>query len=119
MAIPVAECMSDEEARNKASLMSIEDPHPVYFFTSDTSGEKLYEEFYTPADEVDLSMYEGMGVIKNAVKPSKTQIETCISELKDLMTSSDNDKSSIVSLMKKHLPDFEHIETGRSLDQKM
>jgi FlaA1/EpsC-like NDP-sugar epimerase len=119
MAIPVAECMSDEEARNKASLMSIEDPHPVYFFTSDTSGEKLYEEFYTPADEVDLSMYEGMGVIKNAVKPSKTQIETCISELKDLMTSTDYDKSSIVSLMKKHLPDFEHIETGKSLDQKM
>jgi FlaA1/EpsC-like NDP-sugar epimerase len=119
MAIPVAECMSDEEARNKASLMSIEDPHPVYFFTSDTSGEKLYEEFYTPADEVDLSMYEGMGVIKNAVKPSKTQIETCISELKNLMTSTDYDKSSIVSLMKKHLPDFEHIETGKSLDQKM
>lgn len=119
MAIPVTECISDDEARNIAATMSIEDPHPLYFFPSDTSGEKLYEEFYTTADELDLIKYEGMGVIKNAVKPSKTQIENCIAELKMLMTSEVYDKSSIVSLMKKHLPDFEHIETGKSLDQKM
>ena len=119
MAIPVTECVSDDDARNKASSMSIEDSHPVYFFTSDTSGEKLYEEFYTDTDEVDMIKYEGMGVIKNAVKPSKIQIENCISELKMLMTSEVYDKSSIVLLMKKHLPDFEHIETGKSLDQKM
>ena len=119
MAIPVIECISDDDAKNRAASMSIEDPHPIYFFTSDTSGEKLYEEFFTEIDEVDLEMYEGMGVIKNAVKPSKTQIENCIGELQMLMQSDAYDKSAIVSLMKKHLPDFEHIETGKSLDQKM
>lgn len=119
MTIPVEECTNDDDARNKAAMMSIEDPHPVYFFTSDTSGEKLYEEFYTTKDELDMIKYEGMGVIKNAVKPSKTQIENCIAELKILMNSEVYDKSSIVSLMKKHLPDFDHIETGKSLDQKM
>ena len=60
-----------------------------------------------------------MGVIKNAKKPVKSQIENCIFELKTLMSSNDYDKSSIVQLMKKHLPNFEHIETGKSLDQKM
>lgn len=119
MAIPVIECLSDDDAKNRAAGMSIEDPHPIYFFTSDTSGEKLYEEFYTEIDEVDLDKYAGMGVIKNAIKPDKAQIENCISELKVLMKSDSYDKSSIVSLMKKHLPDFEHIETGKSLDQKM
>lgn len=119
MAIPVIECLSDEDAKNRAASMSIEDPHPIYFFTSDTSGEKLYEEFYTEIDEVDLDKYVGMGVIKNAVKPSQTQIENCIGELQMLMQSNAYDKSAIVSLMKKHLPDFEHIETGKSLDQKM
>lgn len=119
MAIPVVECVSDDDAKTKACNMSIEDPHPVYFFTSDTSGEKLYEEFYTTTDEVDMTKYEGMGVIKNAVKPTKILIEHCISELKMLMTSEDYDKSAIVSLMKKQLPDFEHVETGKSLDQKM
>jgi len=119
MAIPVTECISDNDAKNKAASMSIEDPHPIYFFTSDTSGEKLYEEFFTETDEVELDKYIGMGVIKNAVKPSKTQIENCIKELQMLMQSAAYDKSAIVSLMKKHLPDFEHIETGKSLDQKM
>ncbi|MBK8055144.1 MAG: polysaccharide biosynthesis protein [Saprospiraceae bacterium] len=119
MAIPVIECLSDDDAKNRAASMSIEDPHPIYFFTSDTSGEKLYEEFYTEIDEVDLDKYVGMGVIKNAVKPSQTQIENCIGELQMLMQSDAYDKSAIVSLMKKHLPDFEHIETGKSLDQKM
>jgi len=97
MAIPVVECISDDDARNKATSMSIEDPHPVYFFTSDTSGEKLYEEFYTDTDEVDMIKYEGMGVIKNAVKPSKTQIENCINELQMLMQSDAYDKSAITA----------------------
>lgn len=112
-------CTTEEDAKLKASKTAIEDPHPIYFFTSDTSGEKLYEEFYTSSDEVDMSSYSGMGVIKNAVRPSKTQIGTCIDELKSLMNSDTYDKSIIISLMKKHLPDFEHIETGKSLDQKM
>ncbi len=119
MAIPVEECVNEDEAKKKTAMMSIEDPHPVYFFTSDTSGEKLYEEFYTTTDELDMIKYEGMGVIKNAVKPDKIQIENCIGELKMLMKSEAYDKSAIITLMKKHLPDFEHIETGKSLDQKM
>ena len=66
-----------------------------------------------------MDKYHGIGVIKNAVKPDISQIENCISELKTLMTSEKYDKSAIVALMKKHLPDFEHIETGKGLDQKM
>jgi len=119
MNISTVECLSEKEARNISAAMSIQDPHPVYFFESDTSGEKLYEEFFTEKDEVDLVNYEGMGVIKNAVKPSINQIEHCIGELKMLLNSDTYDKSDIVKLMKKHLPDFEHIETGKSLDQKM
>jgi len=112
-------CQSENEAKLKAASMSIEDPYPVYFFKSETSGEKLYEEFYTEVDEVDMTSYKGMGVIKNAKKPSKDQIVHCINELKSLMSSDDYDKAGIVDLMKKHLPDFEHIETGKGLDEKM
>jgi FlaA1/EpsC-like NDP-sugar epimerase len=119
MQIPIMECKSDSEARMLAKTRTNNDPWPVYFFTSDTSGEKLYEEFYTNSDQVELNTYEGMGVIKNAVKPGKIQIENCIAELKTLMQSEAYDKSAIVSLMNKHLPDFEHIETGKSLDHKM
>lgn len=110
---------SEEEAKLAAQNRKSTDSWPVYFFTSDTSGEKMYEEFYTDTDEIDMQTYQGLGVIKNAIKPSKLQIENCIQELQKLMTSAYCDKSAIVSLMKKHLPNFEHIETGKNLDQKM
>jgi FlaA1/EpsC-like NDP-sugar epimerase len=112
-------CNSEEEARNLAYKLMENDSYPVYFFGSDTSGEKLYEEFYTDIDEVDLNQFESLGVIKNARKLTLNQIENCIFDLKNLMHSGDYDKQLIVDSLKKYIPDFQHIETGKSLDQKM
>ncbi|RFC54780.1 polysaccharide biosynthesis protein [Brumimicrobium aurantiacum] len=116
---PILECKSDQEAKEKALSTKDGDPYPVYFFDTDTSGEKLYEEFYTDTDVVDQETYDSLGVIKNARKLPKEDISNTIIELQELMNSGNHDKSSIVELLKKHLPDFEHIETGKSLDQKM
>ena len=116
---PIVECKSDVEAKELALTTTDKDPYPVYFFDTDTSGEKLYEEFYTDTDVVDQETFDSLGVIKNARKLPKADITNTIQELQELMNSGKHDKSSIVDLLKKHLPDFEHIETGKSLDQKM
>ena len=115
----IAICSSEIEAKSLSSKLSEDAPYPVYFFDSDTSGEKLYEEFFTDTDEVDLFKFESLGVIKNARKLPMNQIEMCIFELKTLMRSGNYDKKSIIENLKKYLPDFQHIETGKSLDQKM
>jgi len=94
-------------------------PYPVFYFNSDTSGEKLYEEFYTDTDEIDLNSFCSLGIVKNAKKPKLTDIENTLEELKIMLGSQHYEKSDIVNLMKKYIPDFEHIETGKSLDQKM
>lgn len=112
-------CNSDEEARDKVLTLNESIPYPVYFFTSDTSGEKLYEEFYTDSDEVDLQQFESLGVIKNARKLPLEAINKCVNDLHQLMNSGTYDKQSIVENLKKYLPDFQHIETGKGLDQKM
>jgi len=112
-------CDSEDEARKRASQLTKDAPYPVYFFGSDTSGEKLYEEFYTDSDEVDLIQFDSLGVIKNARKLPLNQIEMCIFDLQNLMKSGNYSKQSIVDSLKKYLPDFQHIETGKSLDQKM
>jgi len=112
-------CDSEDEARKRASQLTEDAPYPVYFFGSDTSGEKLYEEFYTDTDEVDLIQFDSLGVIKNARKLPLNQIEMCIFDLQNLMKSGNYSKQSIVDSLKKYLPDFQHIETGKSLDQKM
>ena len=110
---------SEDEAKAYASSRSEEDPYPIYFFKTDTSGEKLFEEFYVETDIVDLKLFGSLGVIKNAVKPSFTDVENTLLGLKDLLQRSDYAKSDIVNLLKSILPDFSHIETGKSLDQKM
>lgn len=112
-------CSSDEEAKSKVLTLKEGDDYPVHYFISDTSGEKLYEEFYTESDKLDLETYDSLGVVKNAKKESISTINETLSQLISLMNSGSYDKSDIVNLLKKYIPDFEHIETGKSLDQKM
>jgi FlaA1/EpsC-like NDP-sugar epimerase len=112
-------CNSEKEARQIARELNESNPYPIYFFDSDTSGEKLYEEFYTDNDELDLDQFDSLGVIKNARKLPLEHIELCVSDLQSLMNSGNYNKQLIIESLKKHLPDFQHIETGKSLDQKM
>ncbi|WP_107040037.1 polysaccharide biosynthesis protein [Brumimicrobium mesophilum] len=116
---PIIECESEVEAKKLAQTTKDGDPYPVYFFDTDTSGEKLYEEFFTDTDVVDQETFSSLGVIKNARKLPKEEINKTTLELKHLMDSGNYDKTAIVDLLKQYLPDFEHIETGKSLDQKM
>ena len=47
-------CKSEKEAKEIALNLSDNSSYPVYFFKTDTSGEKLFEEFYTSEDKVNF-----------------------------------------------------------------
>ena len=110
-------CADEEEAKNTA--INDGSPYPIYFFKTDTSGEKLYEEFYTSNDRVDLKQYSSIGVITNSYKPTLKEIDLTIDSIKNLFKREDYNKEDIINVMSKIIPDFNHIETGKSLDQKM
>lgn len=112
-------CATEDEARQLASNRNLNEPYPVYFMPSDTSGEKLYEEFYTETDELDNERFQSLGVIVNAHCPEIQDIEYKLNDLLHLFTSHEVQKAEVVALLQKYLPNFEHIETGKSLDQKM
>lgn len=113
-------CESDEEARVKAANWEYGmKKYPVYFFTTDTSGEKSFEEFFTKEDMVDMNRFEALGVIKNEEVPDYKSVDDILSEFQDMFRNETVNKAAIVSLLSKHLSDFHHIETGKSLDQKM
>ena len=38
---------------------------PCYFFKSDTTGEKDFEEFFTDNEDLDMKRLETVGVIRN------------------------------------------------------
>lgn len=110
-----------DEATAKSYLNKHEtaDAYPIYFFDTNTSGEKLYEEFYTEEDEVDMNTFQGMGIIKNAKKCTPDTIQNVISGLKTLLASNQYNKNDIVMHLSQCIPNFEHIETGKNLDEKM
>ncbi len=110
-------CNSEAEAREKAAR-AFSNQYPVYFFQSDTSGEKLYEEFYTESEELLMDKFRALGVIKNAPRRSRKELDNIVVEVEKLFAS-DTNKAGVVSLLNKLLPNFQHIETGLNLDQKM
>ena len=124
-------CQTEEEARTKAMLLKTPSlraegeatsPHttyPIYFFGSDTSGEKTYEEFFTEKEELDNDTFINLGVVKNSKKRSMHEIDAIFDQLHNLFASNEVTKTAIVDILKTYLPNFEHIETGKGLDSKM
>ena len=114
-------CVSEDEAREKMKNHEgrAMEKWPVYYFESDTSGEKGVEEFYTAEESPDFETFINLGVIKNAKRRSLKEIDAIFKELKELFTSSDADKEKIVAVLGDYLPNFSHIEKGRGLDAKM
>ena len=107
---------SEEEAK---SFDIEENPglYPIYFFETDTSGEKTYEEFYTEEEDYDTEQYDSLGFIKTSQESiSFVEVKR---DFDQVFENPGSTKSDIVSVIKKYVPDFEHIETGKHLDQKM
>jgi FlaA1/EpsC-like NDP-sugar epimerase len=91
--------------------------YPIYFFKTDTSGEKTFEEFYTDDEDYNINTYDSLGFINTTnIKISFEDVEA---DFETVFNNSNSKKSDIVEVIKKYVPDFEHIETGKHLDQKM
>jgi FlaA1/EpsC-like NDP-sugar epimerase len=91
--------------------------YPIYFFKTDTSGEKTYEEFFTEEEDYDINTYDSLGFINTP--EIKISFEDVESDFETVFSNSNSQKSDIVTIIKKYVPDFMHIETGKHLDQKM
>lgn len=114
------ECSGDEEAKKFASEMSEDSKlYPVVYFQSDTTGEKDYEEFYVPGEKLNMCRFSSLGVIEEVTKRPMSELETFFSDLESLFSRQDCTKAEIVSAIKRFLPNFEHEEKGKNLDQKM
>ena len=113
-------CDSDEEAIDKAEdLKNGSKKYPVHFAVSDTSGEKEYEEFFTDSEDVELERFLSLGVVINKTIPDTNKIDILFEKLNEAFSKENVEKEVIVSIMKEYLPNFEHIEKGKSLDSKM
>lgn len=119
-------CATEEEAR---AFEPVGSQWPVYYFESDTSGEKPVEEFYTAGEEVDLGRFTALGVVRTGPAaetagddPAELDIDRMRrvrDELLALFERPDLDKAAIVDALSALVPTFSHVETGRGLDSRM
>ena len=114
------ECVSDTEAKQYASQMDYDnDTYPVVYFKSDTTGEKAYEEFYIPGEKINLERFKTLGVVEGTKHRPMPEINTFFDKLEEIFQKEDFTKTEIVEAIKEFLPNFEHEEKGKNLDQKM
>ncbi len=116
----VLECSSDAEAIEKAEqLKSGSKKYPVHYSKSDTSGEKPFEEFVTDMESADMERFSSLGVITGKAIPDQKRVQGLFDDLNSIFDKTEMTKEEVVNIMKSYLPNFEHIETGKSLDSKM
>ena len=114
------ECSNDPEAKKYAAEMSYEsDSYPVVYFNSDTTGEKAYEEFFIPGEKVNMERFAALGVVEETTNRDMNEIQEFFAELEGIFASPEFTKAQVVESIKKFIPNFEHEEKGRNLDQKM
>ncbi len=114
------ECRNDLEAKRYAANMSYESgTYPVVYFKSDTTGEKAYEEFYIPGEKINMERFSALGVVEETNRCSMPEINSFFDKLESIFAKNDFTKAEVVESIKKFIPNFEHKEKGKNLDQKM
>lgn len=113
-------CSTDEEARRYAAGRKEDnEDYPVVYFNSDTTGEKGYEEFYVPGEKLNMERFSALGVIEETTRRPMADVEEFFVKLESIFQKNEFTKAEIVDALKEFLPNFEHEEKGKNLDQKM
>ena len=114
------ECASDADAKQYAAAMDYDsETYPVVYFKSDTTGEKAYEEFYVPGEKVDMQRFQALGVVEQTTRHAMSEVDTFFDKLESIFSKDDFTKAQVVDAIKGFIPNFEHEEKGKNLDQKM
>jgi len=112
-------CSDEGEARELAKTLPEQGKWPCLFTSSDTTGEKDFEEFFTDQETLDMERFENLGIIKNDAGFD----EQLLAEFEDRIAVMKRDlawsKQDLVDLFYRMIPDFGHKETGKYLDGKM
>ena len=112
-------CSTEDEARDRSDEFIASKRWPCYFFKSNTSGEKDFEEFFTDNEILDMNQFKNLGVIKNEANFSSNMLDNFLEVIHELRDQKVWEKAPIVDLFNEMIPDFDHKETGKYLDGRM
>lgn len=113
------ECATEDEARSRVEELKAQHKYPVYFFKSDTTGEKDFEEFFMEGERLDMERFESLGVIKNDVNFNEEKLQMFTGAIAEMRRSGAWTRGQLIALFNKMIPEFNHKETGKFLDGRM
>lgn len=112
-------CLSEDEARICSNTLPAQGKWPCLFTSSDTTGEKDFEEFFTEKETLDMERFYNLGIIKNEPLYDQSLLEFFEQTIGQMKLDYTWTKEEIVNIFFKMIPDFGHKETGKYLDSKM
>ena len=112
-------CSTEQEARDRADELINQKKWPCYFFKSDTTGEKDFEEFFTDKEDLDMESFKSIGVIKNKANFCSEALEIFLKDINEIRNKKTWTKEELIKSFVKVIPDFKHKERGKYLDEKM
>ena len=113
------QCATEQEARESVAALKAKHQYPVYFFESDTTGEKDFEEFYMDGETLDLDRFSSIGIVKKGVDYSEEKLQMFTDTIAKLRSTGAWSRGDLVALFNEMLPEFHHKETGKFLDNRM
>lgn len=113
------ECATEDEARSCVSELKAQHKYPVYFFKSDTTGEKDFEEFYIAGEKLDMNQFTSLGVIKNEVNFNDEKLCMFRGAITEMRSAGVWNRDELIDLFNEMIPNFSHKETGKFLDGRM
>lgn len=110
---------TEDEARDNLATITETSKWPCFQFESDTSGEKEFEEFFTDNETLDMESFISVGVIKKSLSYDLQNLDRFTKRLDDIRSMPNWNKSDIVQAFDLVLDNFSHLETGKSLNERM
>ena len=104
-------CESEDEAR---STKPSKTHWPCYFFESDTSGEKKFEEFVGDGEMIIDSPFEEISYVSRPKEVNSSALDAILK-----IDPIDMTKEEVALRTAEVIPMFCHVEKGKSLDERM
>ena len=112
-------CEDEEEARRKSSELIPSGRWPCYFFISDTTGEKSLEEFFTSDEKINLDRFAGVGVISADRDIDEKKLDRFLDSVAQWNKARVLELNELVKIFQECVPNFQHENKGKDLDQRM
>jgi nucleoside-diphosphate-sugar epimerase len=113
------ECGSEEEARARMAEALPQGRWPCYFADATTSGEKPIEAFHAASDALDSSRFEAIDVVRSKSDAAAGDRLEPFLAFARAARERRTGKEEYVSAFRSLFGRFDHVETGRDLDQQM